>query len=342
MPYRHTIATRSAIYTGCLARYLPRLFNTNIYLSRFYANKHSNHLHRHHQSTFHTSLLSNVITMSEDDDTMLRRTVAHRGIPRPTARPNQENEQTSVAANNGAFARPNVFLANAQRPTRLSTSPPRTPLLLRRNVTAPFNRPITPVRAGIARRMSPEEKSLASRFIIQESARRAQNNNTDEPNSLPDHQSVTESPTSPSPSQSRTQGVSASLVQDDEFEVIDMGDVAETQAGPSQSVSDVNTDALVTTPSPDQVQLLDDDEGPKGYSAPCPTPPSQRERSHLIELFGRASHMVRTGRLSMDRVIQAINEGRRQGIENRKRQIVDPDVLTAALLKYLDEKEEYQ
>jgi len=190
--------------------------------------------------------------------------------------------------------------------------------------------------------MSPEEKSLASRFIIQESARRAQENNTDGPKSLPDHQSVTESPTSPSPSQSRTQGVSASLVQDDESEVIGMGEVSETQAGPSESTSDINADTLVADTSRDAVQPLDENEGPRGYSAPCPTPPSQRERSHLIELFGRALHMVRTGRLSMDRVIQAIREGRRQGIEKRKRQVVDPDVLTAALLKYLDEKEEYQ
>jgi len=37
-----------------------------------------------------------------------------------------------------------------------------------------------------------------------------------------------------------------------------------------------------------------------------------------------------------------MNEGRRRGIENRKRHVADPDALTAALLKYLDEKEEYQ
>ena len=282
--------------------------------------------------------------MSEDDDTILRRTTAHRGYRRPTAHTNQENERMTMTANDAAFARANLYFANAQRSTPPSSPPPRSPLLLRRNVTAPYNRPVpppsTPVRTGIARRLSPEEKSLASRFIIQESARRAQEINADKPNPLPDQQTIIDSPTSPCPSQ--TKGASASLVQNDESEAVGVNEASEFRAGPSQSVSDVNTDALVTAPSPDPVQLLDDNEGPIGYSAPCPTPPVQRERSHLIELFGRALHMVRTGRLSMDRVIQAVNEGKRRGIEKRKRHVADPAALTAALLKYLDEKQEYQ
>jgi hypothetical protein len=345
MPCRHSLATRSAIYTGCLSRYLPRLFNTNIYLLRSYANKHPNHLHRHHQSTPHTALLSTFIIMSEDDDTILRRTTRHRGFRRPTAQPSQENEQMAVNANNGPFARPNISLASSQRPPTPSPSQLRSPLLLRRNVIAPFNRrvplPNTPIRAGTARRMSPEEKSLASRFIIQENARRAQEDSTDEPNPLPDQQTIDDSPTSPSPSPSpsQTKGASASLVQDEVTEEIGLNEVSGSQAGPSPSVSQDSAD--VATPSSDAAHLLDDDEGPRGYSAPCPTPPLQRERSHFIEILGTCMRLVRTGQLSMERVMQAINEGIRRGVEQQKRGVADPDVLDARL-KQLVEKQKYQ
>jgi hypothetical protein len=249
----------------------------------------------------------------------------------------------AVNANNGPFGRPNISLASSQRPTPPSPSQLRPPLLLRRNVIAPFNRrvplPSTPIRAGTATRMSPEEKSLASRFIIQENARRAQEDSTDEPNPLPDQQTIDDSPTSPSPSPSpsQTKGASASLVQDEVTEEIGLNEVSGSQA----SVSEDPAETLVATPSSDALHLLNDDEGPRGYSAPSPTPPLQRERSHFIEILGTCMRLVRTGQLSMERVMQAINEGMRRGVEQQKRGVADPDVLDA-LLKQLVEKQEYQ
>jgi hypothetical protein len=251
----------------------------------------------------------------------------------------------AVNANNGPFGRPIISVASSQRPTPPSPSQLRPPLLLRRNVITPFNRrvplPTTSIRAGTARRMSPEEKSLASRFIIQENARRAQEDSTDEPSSLPDQQIIDDSPTPPSPSPSQSQVVSAPLVQHDESEAVGVKEVSESQAGLSESVSHDSTETLVATPSSDAAHLLDDDEEPIGYSAPCPTPPLQRERSHLIEILGRCMRLVRTGQLSMERVMQAMNEGMRRGVEQQKRGVADPDVLDA-LLKQLVEKQEYQ